>query len=310
MNKELQNPAYHISGRALDEHFKQIDSVFRSGNKSYARWMLSATPYACASCHTQLPNAPAPLWEIDGPQIDGGPKENADFLFATRNYKGAESLYTSLIRSFPGKLLPGQAFGTSELESSLRRKLTIFVRVRQDFKAAVESFETDLKNPNLPQSAKTVVEQWLVQLKKLAKSGASSESPSSTSVLKRAEAVLDNLPRGFVAPTSPKLVDILDVAGKLYRALQANPADSTTPSLLYCLGVADLTQNNEFFFSLGTTYLKECIRGYPKSPVAKRCFGEYEMEIKNLYTGTRGTDIPSEVQEEVVEFRNLVGIDI
>ena len=51
-NKKLQTPSYRLSGEAIDAHFNELKYAFASGNKKYARWMLSATPYACASCHT------------------------------------------------------------------------------------------------------------------------------------------------------------------------------------------------------------------------------------------------------------------
>lgn len=73
-----------MSGEALDAPFQELKYAYNSGNKKYARWMLSATPYACASSHTQLAHSPKPLWELKAKDLSGSEFERADFLFATQ----------------------------------------------------------------------------------------------------------------------------------------------------------------------------------------------------------------------------------
>jgi len=306
--KKLQVPGYRLSGEALDSHFQELKYAYNSGNKKYARWMLSATPYACASCHTQIAHSPKPLWELNEKDLSGSVFEKADFLFATRNYAQAEKLYTQMLRSYAGDTLPNTTLDDQQIETVAKRKLSIFVRINRDFKNAEVSFSKDLQNKKLPKDLHENMKSWITQLK-----SASKQDPKilgkPMKVIAHAAKVLDKLPRTFVSANNPQLVDVLNVSSLLYQTLHAHPRDELTASLLFWLGVADLSLNNEFFFSLGSTYLKECMREFPKTLVARRCFAEYEADVKNLYTGTRGTDIPEEVAQELKFFRARVGIE-
>jgi hypothetical protein len=50
-------------------------------------------------------------------------------------------------------------------------------------------------------------------------------------------------------------------------------------------------------------YLKECMLQYTSHPYAKKCFEEYEAYVTISYSGSRGTDIPDEIQDELKALR-------
>lgn len=303
--KRLQSLGYRMSSDAIDSHFNELKYAFKSGNKKYARWMLSATPYACASCHTQLPNSPKPLWELKETDLAGTPFERADFLYATRNYNDAERIYTELIRADFRAPAPAHKLDSSQLDVALRRKLTIFANLRRDFKGAVESFKKDLTNKSLPKEQRETIQSWIKPLLQLTKQDPKlAQKP--VQLLKYVSNVLEGSSRSFVNANYPKLVEVLNASSLLYQTIHHHPQDELTASLLFWLGVSDLSLNNEPFFSLGPEYLKECMRLYPKALVARRCYAEFEAHVKNIYTGTRGTDIPEEEIQELKHYKELV----
>ncbi|MDO9181111.1 MAG: hypothetical protein Q7U04_01820, partial [Bacteriovorax sp.] len=61
-----------------------------------------------------------------------------------------------------------------------------------------------------------------------------------------------------------------------------------------------------YFFSLGDLYLKDCIRKYPASPYAKKCYQEYSDSIEAGYSGSSGTDIPASERRELLKLKSLL----
>jgi hypothetical protein len=305
VHKRTQVQSYRLSGEALNAHIQQLLKVYKGGNPSYARWMLAATPFACASCHTQLPESPKPLWNITADQIEGNPFEKAEFLFATRNYPEALDIYRTLGRA-------GAGLEGAELEKTYHHKLTILVRLNRDLAATEKELSDDLeKGQNLPGFLKKNIEGWRRQagiLKKDSYFNLKKAAPLKKTLATSAK-LLEGRPRGFVASSNPDLVKFLYLSGQLYEALQNEPASSPKiPEILYYLGLVDMGLNHEFFFSLGHLYLKECFQQNPKSPWAKRCYGEYRAEMENLYTGSRGVDLPPEVAEELEAAKIQLGL--
>lgn len=305
VHKRTQVPSYRLSGEALNQHIQQLLKVYKSGNPSYARWMLAATPFACASCHTQLPESPQPLWNLTEDQIQGNPLEKAEFLFATRNYPAALALYRTLSRV-------GSGLDSSDIEKVYHHKLTILVRLNRDLSGTEKELEEDLKSgDNLPNFLKKNIQDWRRQagmLKRDPYFGQKSLVPIEKTI-KIAERLLEGRPRGLVAANNPDLVKFLYLSGQLYESLQVEPVTSQrVPQILYFLGLVDLGLNHEFFFSLGHLYLKECFQKFSKSPWAKRCYGEYRAEIENLYSGSRGVDLPPEVAEELEAAKQSLGL--
>ena len=305
--KELQTPTFRVSGQALDNHLRTAKSVFKSGQKEYARWMLQATPMACASCHTQLPEAPKPLWGLDAKDFKGSDFERAEFLFGTRNYNPALELYSTVIAQYPGNTLKTN-IEASEMETALKRKLVIYVRSKNDIPGAIKSFQADLKNPTLPDHVKRYLKNWISQLEDANKDKAFDPIKSTDKqVLDYARKRVDpKMAHAFVAADNPKIVKQLLASTALYNYLDSHPRTEATPDILYWLALTDYSLNNEFFFSLGNMYLIECIRSYPASQAARQCYDEYAKEIEFLYTGSAGTEVPAEAKQALSSLKALM----
>jgi hypothetical protein len=297
--KELQGASFRLSGEALHRHLQTARSVFKSGQRGYARWMLAATPQACASCHTQRPQSPATLWAAVPQDFSGTPFERAEFLFATRNYGAALEAYSAVLRTPKPDV--------RELERALKRKLVLFIRVQRDPVAAAASLSEDLQATQWPPHIKAYVNTWIPELRRLGAHGLlDGTHADAQTVLRYAQRWIGENPHVTLAPENPRLIRILDASAALYQFLDTHPVSDDTPELLRWLAACDHGLNNEFFFSLGNMYLVECMRRFPASAAARRCYADYEEEIKFLYTGSRGTEVAPEAAAELSELKRLV----
>jgi len=291
-HSEIKTTAYRLSGEALDRHFQDLKEVYRNGNPMYARWMAAATPMACASCHTQLPNSPPPLFNLTKDEIAGSPSDRAEILFATRNYDVALNLYDNIIR---GHERPTTDFKQEvQLEKALNRKLVILLRIKRDINLAQASFGEDLKNTALPKYLKIRIASWIKKLPELQKKFGHLENANSKTILRH---IGKEYARGRL--NEDNVTEQIYVSGLLYEILHQHSQDSYTPQLLYVLSLVDTDLNKDFFFGLSQSYLRECINRFPKHPIARSCYKEYALEERAMWSGSGGYRPPVKLEEEL-----------
>ena len=95
-------------------------------------------------------------------------------------------------------------------------------------------------------------------------------------------------------------------SGVLLNYLVENPNTELAPEILYWLSLVEHRMSQTYFFSLGDLYLKDCIKKYPTSPYAKKCYQEYADSIEAGYTGSAGVDIPVEEKRELIKLKSLL----
>lgn len=299
----LKTPGFKLSQNTLIQHLSDLERVYRVGNKSYARWMLKSTYFACMSCHSQLPTADGMKWEMDPKSLSvaGKPSmDEADFLFATRRFDEALASYERLIDGYPGNNLKAD-----EIDAALRKKLTIFSRIKRDPSKALLSLEKNSKNQKLPEYLRKNIDAWIAVLREWQNSPVPDTAKAKDEEIRNfAEKQLKgSLWDKMIDASDPRLVTYLQVSGVLYEYLDRNPKTKLAPQILYWLSLCDRQINNEFFFSLADLYLKDCILSYSKSPFAKQCYKELERQTFLSYTGSSGTHIPPEVKDELGRLR-------
>ncbi len=299
----LNSPNFGFSRKVLENHISEISRVYKSGNKEYARWMLNSTTSICMSCHTQYPTDPA---MISLPDVGVGSSfSDAEFLFATRRYESAAQVYRKLISDYPGNKLKG-----NDLETAIRRLVAFHARIKREPKSGAEELGGVLQNKNLPEYVKKDVTAWRTLFEKWGTEPdpdpkkVSSEDLTKWVNLQFEKTLWDRT----VPATDPRTVTYLRVSGILYEYLQLHPKSEITPKILYWLARCEYRLSSNFFYSLGDMYLKGCMRGYPKDPIAKKCYFEYEDNLVMSYTGSRGTYLPPDVDRELKDLRKTVGV--
>ena len=90
------------------------------------------------------------------------------------------------------------------------------------------------------------------------------------------------------------------------RKIENNKDKSMKPAIMYWLATIERDYRISMFDQTADNYLKECIEKYSTSKIAKKCFTLYkELQIISN-TGSRGTDLPKSVSEQLDNYEKLV----
>lgn len=301
-DQQLKTPTLSISRQVLEDHFAELERVYRIGNKSYARWMMNSTLPICMSCHTQVPSA-SRSWDPISAKGFKDSFEQAEFLFAARNFDKALELYDKVIDGYPKNNLK-----TQNLDTALERKMAIFSRVKRDFKAGSESIAHSQQNKDLPEYQVRNLAAWKGLFQK--QQDRKTPNPQSATDKEIKAYVEAEFKRGLwdkmADAADPRLITNLTVSGVLYEYLTLHPKTELKPDILLWLAQCDRDLQNNFFFSLADLYLRKCINEYSSHPTAKKCYQEYADNIYYSYTGSGGTSFPMEVEKELKELKKKV----
>ncbi len=306
--KELNSPTLKISREVLENHFSEIDRIFRLGNKSFARWQLNSTVPLCMNCHTQSPSA-SRHWDLA--ELTKGATSNfnkAELLFMGRDFDTALKMYDEIIRKFPENKAR-----IMDVEKSFERKIVIYSRVRRDFQAGIKGLNDDLKeNKNLPEYLVKNVNAWIALFRIQIREGFPDPLKSNDNAIKKyvTTELKNNLWDDMIDASNPRLVKNLTVSGILYEYLNTHPESKIKPDILYWLAVIDKQLQETLFYSLSDLYLKQCMQEFPAHPTAKKCFEQYKLNMILAYSGSSGTHLPGDIKKELKDLSiKIYGVD-
>lgn len=309
--KKINTPGFQPSFEIVTEHLEQTYENFSTHNKAFARTRLKETTEMCISCHTQLPKSTSNTFRrFDTVKRDQfyNDYEYADYLFLVRKYTSAIRQYEKEIESRLAKNKALKSIQNSKhsryldftIEKSLKRILTIHTKVFYNPKKALANLEKYQNNPDLPANLKNTVKDWVVDLKRWVK------DPFDGSI--KSEKGLDEFVKKHLLENEVETsdVDYLIGAGALYHYVNKNPVSPSVPKVLFWLGKIDNELEHSYFYSLSEIYLKNCIKNYPKSSYAKKCYNQYKEIIETGFTGTSGTHIPADEQEMLNKLKSYL----
>lgn len=294
---------YRFPRAALEEHLVESERVFRLGNRAYARWMVNSTLGICMSCHTQVPAEGHPLSELKSAKIFSSSFDKAEFLFAVRDFESANELFKKIVEDYPE-----EGVSVDKIEKSVKRQLAYSIRIKRDLKSTETIVKTSLKNKELPEFLRRNLGIWDKQVvrwkkKKIPQVAKTSAEQVLNFVEKElaVEAKIDH-----VVSAEPRLISNLMISGLLYELLQAKPDSMYNPRIMLALAMTERELGHSFFFSLANMYLRECMVRYADSPVAPRCYKEYESEMIYSYTGSSGANLPEDVKTDLNGLKSIV----
>lgn len=305
---QLNSPTLQISRDVLENHFKEIDRIFRVGNKSFALWQLNSTLPLCMSCHTQSTSS-SRHWDlaelIKGPISDF---DKAELLFMGRDFDSSLKLYNKIIDGFPENNVR-----IMDVEKAFERKVVVFSRVTRDFKAGIKSLNENLKaNKHLPEYLVKNVKAWIALFRIQLKEGFPDPTKSNDQIIKKyvEKQLKTNLWDDMIDASNPRLVKNLTVSGILYQYLNTHPKTKLKPDILNWLALLDKQLQDTLFYSLSDLYLKQCMTEFPKHPTAKKCFDQYKLNTILSYSGSSGVHVPDDIKKELKDFSlKIYGVD-
>ena len=291
----FQRPGFRPSLETINHHMSDTINAVKSQNYIFAQKRLKALTSLCISCHSQLSEVAAE--NTFGNSIKKIKRETFESDFAYGNYLFLVRRFSESEKYFDLAIEESIKNKTEvELFPSFRRLISINTKIRLDTKAANVFIDKYINNPKLPLLAKNTLKTWKKSLGKW-KGFNTEKIKSIDGFIKKYLAPLENN-KGDTAGGDNDIT-LLVGAGVLSKYLNDSPKTKLAPEILYWLSIAERRLSSTFFFSLSDLYLKDCVKLYPKSPYAKKCFNEYAENIEFGYSGSGGTDIPVEEKQEL-----------
>ena len=101
------------------------------------------------------------------------------------------------------------------------------------------------------------------------------------------------------------MVAYLRAAGLLHRYLRTRPQGQKLGETLELLARVQQPLGELPVAELPQLYYSACVRVVPHSKLAQKCYRGYEEEVRAGFTGSAGTDIPSEEMERLQSLKQL-----
>jgi hypothetical protein len=297
----FQRPGFRPSLDTMNSHLVDTINSVQNDNFAFAQKRLNALTSLCVSCHSQL--SAHGTANAFGDAINKARREDFESDYAFGNY-----LY--LVRRFDdSEIYLNLAIEKSlkesrshELYSSLRRVISIHTKISFNYVKANDFVNKYKKDLRLPILAKTTLESWsksLVPWKKF-------DSSKVDSIEQFIKTHLNPLEELKEQTGGDNDIALLIASGVLSKYLNDHPQTPNAPLILYWLAIAERRLSSTYFFTLSDLYLKDCVRLYPKTSLAKKCYALYEENIQFGYSGSGGTDIPSDEKRELARMRALL----
>ncbi len=302
LKQDLFAPSYAV----INEHIAESAKAFKKGKKDYAHWRMKELTSLCLDCHTRLPVAHPSSFQTGELSIDPRSFDNKYNLgiaqLIVRRYPDAKQSFTAFIdekivqNNFQDIILPFKQLLLIDLK---------VLKNPKDMKSLTTHYQA---KKQLPEDVKASLKSWNGRLKFWQKK---SDFVGGIKNEKQLEKFIQEVvePLHKVASFDDQYdVDFLLISGLLSNYLLENPESPKAAELNYHLGWAEKFLKREQFFGSGDRFLKQCIRRYPTHPVAQKCLNEYQESVNFEFSGSSGTSIPSEIQEEIEDLQDLIKI--
>jgi len=302
----LKQDVFAPSLESIKNDLQTSNDAFSKGNKDYAWWRIRSLTSQCLSCHTRLPENMSSSFQ-DGSRLINPTKFSNNYdlgmaRFLVRQYAEAKESFTlaldeTIIKKDFEKTLP-----------LLKHILVIQTKVFKDPEQMQRIVNFYLGKKDIQSQDKKILKTWKRRLEIWSK------GPLKKWKRLSSEGEVEKFIKEVLSPLFKKNnlyigyhdVDLLMAQGFISNYLFENPTSAKAPESVYWLGMTEKFLERENFIGTGELFFKECILKYPKSSIAKECLNEYRESIEFNFSGSRGTDIPPEIKDELKRLENLL----
>lgn len=291
LKHDLFAPSYSLVLQNLQEGQK----AFTKNKKEHSRWLVRETIALCMDCHTRLPTSHTSSFQNGEIAFDKSIfKDKYDLgigYLIVRRYVDAKDNFTQSIqdkiikKDFADLILPFQQI------------LLIETKINKDPAKMVSIIDWYLEKKNLPADVSEELVSWKKRLVIWKDEKSSGDPKNEEELIKFINRRLKPLKDDSF--NNSYKVDYLIASGVLAHFYFENQTSTMAPELNYWLGWMEKRLKRDEFMSSGDLFLKQCIKRYPKHPVAKDCLEEYKESLMFDFSGSSGTHIPRDLQNEL-----------
>ncbi len=300
LKEDLFAPSYAVIRETVGQSLK----AFTKGNTDFAHWRLKEITTQCLDCHTRLPPSYASSFQNGELAIDESklkdPYDMGTAQMIVRRYVDAKASFT---RSIQDQLIKNDQ---RDILRPFKQILMIGTKVQSDPENLLKFFTDYQRNEKLIPSVKQRLSVWITDLNNW------KNDPQLANGL-RNDHDAEKFIEGKLRPLMKKSlfdgkydVDLLFGSGVLSHYFFENPDSKLAARMSFWLGWIELYLKREEFFGSGDLFLKQCIRRHPKDPVAKQCFSTYKESVEFEFSGSAGTKLPEEIQNELKQLKDLM----
>ncbi len=301
----FQRPGFKPSLEAISNHLDETILSVEADSFIFAQKRLNVIGALCVTCHSQLPDSVSKNAFKENVKSEKRERFDSDFsyanyLYLVRRFDESKKYFHKVIDE---ALAKSQNISNREVVASLRKIISIDTKIKFNYEKASEAIAKWEKDPRFSLNDKKMINRWGMSLKKW-KGFTPSAIKAITGFIGINLSPLDM--KKEIIFSGEEDITLLISSGVLLNFLVENPKSEHAPEILYWLSMAEYRMGNSYFFSLGDLYLKDCIRKYPASPYAKKCYQEYADSIEAGYSGSAGTDIPINEKKELIKLKSLL----
>ena len=299
-DKPFADPSLAIMAAGVAEDAKELEWALKTRNLSYARGMVFAVANGCVGCHAR--NASGPQFPM-ATQVPGeeklAPLERAALHAATRRFDQAMDGYLKIIADPEGPTR--QAL---DWDRAISAALSVAIRVKKDPALAQQIATSVANHPGAPQFIRRDAAAWTQAIQAW---HAEPASVASEALLhQRAQMLLTQAAAsGGIHNKGSAAVQLLRAAAASHDQLDLAPNGPLAAEALWMLGVAYGQLEGLELWTIDLHYFAACIRKQPHSPVAARCFENYESSTWREYAGTGPLELPPDVSARLAQLRAL-----
>lgn len=299
---KTEEPGIFAISRMFHETIEDARERFKKENYDYSRHRLRTATAFCFSCHSRVPseqNFQDLQKRVEASQLTTF--EKADVFAATRQFDKALKSYTDIL-----SVAPKTSMDVVEYTRSLRRALSITVRVKQNPKETLELIDSVVQRQDLPEFILRLAQQWKKDAQYWMGEDTGSKKMAPEELVERAKKLIERAEtlQSFPADENGD-ISYLRASNYLHEALDEAPQNKSRIEALYLLGVAYSALQDPTLWDLDRLYFESCIRESPHSDYAKKCYRRYSEKVYMGYTGSGGTFIPDDEQRRLEELRKL-----
>jgi tetratricopeptide (TPR) repeat protein len=295
-----KDPLVKYSIERLKDNTNHALKAFKEGHSEYARNTLKASMSTCFNCHTS--NTLGPETNFSTKNLASSfrmfPTEKADYYVATRQYPKAIEVLEKVLES------PSSFYDSPhEQASALKKYLSLQVRVKKDPSRAVKTLDLFVRNKKLPYYLSTDAENWMESLR------AWSREPKAGNPTTQARRLMQKANRkqkskGYQAA----MVEHLRATSLLHEALKKTKSEKQRSNIYFSLGTSYDVLTELGLWDLPDVYFEACIRSWPKSKTARKCYRSFERNLILGFSGSAGIFIPKEERARLAELKQLAGL--
>jgi tetratricopeptide (TPR) repeat protein len=301
----FQGPGFRPSLDTINSHIEETIFSIDSDSLFFAQKRLNVLGALCVSCHSQLPESVSK--NAFGNDIKKEVRDRFDsdfsygnYLFMVRRFDDAKMYYEKTIQNNIGKV---DDLSLQEVESSLKKILSIDTKIKFDYSKVKKNLDLWKADSKISKRNQKMISRWEADLKRW-KTFSLQEIKSLPAFIKKHLEKMNLKNENFFQGGED--VTLLISSGVLLNYLVENSDSKLAPQILYWISIAENRMGKNYFFSLSDIYLKDCVKKYPRSLYANKCYKEYADSIEEGYTGSSGTNIPSEEKNELVKLKSLL----